>query len=73
MGVCDSLAAIGHPIADKTKPNYAEVVPLLQSYETWISLHSFDSSAYTAFYGQRNNSKFNSKGSRQSGSFSLKG
>ncbi|KAJ0035335.1 hypothetical protein Pint_24392 [Pistacia integerrima] len=54
-------------------PSYAEVVPLLQSYETRISLHSPDLAAYTAFYDQKNNSKFTNKGARQSGNFSSKG
>ncbi|KAJ0024384.1 hypothetical protein Pint_08343 [Pistacia integerrima] len=45
-------------------PSYPKVVPLLQSYETRISLHSPDSIAYTAFYGQKNNSKFTNKGAR---------
>ncbi|KAJ0098002.1 hypothetical protein Patl1_27586 [Pistacia atlantica] len=54
-------------------PSYAEAMPLLQSYETRISLHSPDSAAYTAFYGQKNNSKFTNKGARQSGNFSSKG
>lgn len=54
-------------------PSYAKAVPLLQSYETCISLHSFDATTYTAFHGQRNNSKFNNKGSHQSSNFSYKG
>lgn len=96
-GVCDSLAAIGHPVNDQNKvfslltglgacyepfttsmlkplmPSYNEVVPLLQSYETRLSLHTPDSLQYTAFYTHKNDERSHHKNSKQSGQFSSMG
>lgn len=54
-------------------PSYSEVVPLLQSYETRISLHNHDINTYTAFLTQKSNSKQNSKYTKNQHSFSSKG
>ncbi|KAJ0016773.1 hypothetical protein Pint_11309 [Pistacia integerrima] len=95
--VCDSLAAIGHMVADKNKvfslltglgaryepfttsmlkppmPSYNEVIPLLQSYETRLNLHSLESSQYTAFYVDKNVPKYAPKNPKPTNNFSSKG
>ncbi|KAJ0044869.1 hypothetical protein Pint_03771 [Pistacia integerrima] len=95
--VCDSLAAIGHMVADKNKvfslltglgarykpfttsmlkppmPSYNEVLPLLQSYEKRLNLHSLKSSQYTAFYADKNVPKNVPKNPKPTNNFSSKG
>lgn len=54
-------------------PSYTELVPLLQSYETRLNFHSTDQTAYTTFFGHKNNSKPFNKGSKHPSNFSSKG
>lgn len=42
-------------------PSYNEIVPLLQSYETRLSLHTPETSPYTTFYTDKNDTKNTSK------------
>ncbi|KAB1210090.1 hypothetical protein CJ030_MR6G011334 [Morella rubra] len=52
---------------------YVEVVPLLQSYETWINFYASKLAPYTAFHGQITAPKPESKDYKNSSQFSSKG
>ncbi|KAJ0100628.1 hypothetical protein Patl1_21736 [Pistacia atlantica] len=54
-------------------PSYNEVIPLLQSYETRLNLHSPESSQYTAFYADKNVPKYVPKNPKTTNNFSSKG
>ncbi|KAJ0039221.1 hypothetical protein Pint_23230 [Pistacia integerrima] len=53
--------------------SYNEVIPLLQSYETRLNLHSPESSQYTAFYADKNVPKYAPKNPKPTNNFSSKG
>ncbi|KAJ0017431.1 hypothetical protein Pint_11324 [Pistacia integerrima] len=54
-------------------PSYNVVIPLLQSYETRLNLHSPESSQYTAFYADKNVPKYAPKNPKPTNNFSSKG